>query len=570
MKDTDASAKEGIVHKAIRHDSAHKHVSGAAKYVDDIAVPENTLEILLGQSKFAHAKILSMDLSQVENFPGVIKVLTSADIPGTNDCSPFAGDDPIFAENVVSYLGQSVFAVVAEDIKTARNAIELADIKYKELPAVITIDQALETGNVLGPPAVIECGKVDQALAKSKNKLEGKIILGGQEHFYLEGQAAFAVAGEDTDIVVHCSTQHPTEIQHKVAMALGLSNHDVTVITRRMGGGFGGKESQGNLPAIVAALAAKLTGRPAKLIYDRDDDFILTGKRHDFQISYKVGFEDNGLINSVIVDQAMRCGMSWDLSEAIAARAMCHAENSYFIKNMRITSHRLKTNTQSNTAFRGFGGPQGIVGMERVIDHVAHHLNVDPLLVRERNFYPHKTSATHGITPYGQTVHDCIIQDIISELKKTSDYADRRKDIEKFNKNSEFLKRGISLTPVKFGISFNASFLNQAGALLHVYNDGSVYLNHGGTEMGQGLNTKIAQIVANEFQMPLDAIKITATSTGKVPNTSATAASSGSDLNGMAAKNAAEKIKSRMAEYCLLYTSPSPRDISGTRMPSSA
>ena len=336
MKDTDGSAKEGIVHKAIRHDSAHKHVSGAAKYVDDIAVPPNTLEILLGQSKFAHAKILSMDLSQVENFPGVIKVLTSADIPGTNDCSPFAGDDPIFAENVVSYLGQSVFAVVAEDIKTARNAIELADIKYEELPAVITIDQALETGNVLGPPAVIECGKVDQALAKSKNKLEGKIILGGQEHFYLEGQAAFAVAGEDTDIVVHCSTQHPTEIQHKVAMALGLSNHDVTVITRRMGGGFGGKESQGNLPAIVAALAAKLTGRPAKLIYDRDDDFILTGKRHDFQISYKVGFEDNGLINSVIVDQAMRCGMSWDLSEAIAARAMCHAENSYFIKNLSL------------------------------------------------------------------------------------------------------------------------------------------------------------------------------------------------------------------------------------------
>ena len=549
MKDTDESSKQSIVHKAIRHDSAHKHVSGAAKYVDDIAVPPNTLQILLGQSKFAHAKILSMDLSQVENFPGVIKVLTAADIPGTNDCSPFAGDDPIFAENIVSYFGQSVFAVIAEDIKIARNAIELADIKYEELPAVLTIDQALETGNVLGPPAVIECGKVDQALAKSKNKLEGKITLGGQEHFYLEGQAAYAFAGEDTDIVVHCSTQHPTEIQHKVAMALGLSNHDVTVITRRMGGGFGGKESQGNLPAIVAALAAKLTGRPAKLIYDRDDDFILTGKRHDFQISYKVGFEDNGLINSVIVDQAMRCGMSWDLSEAIAARAMCHAENSYFIKNMRITSHRLKTNTQSNTAFRGFGGPQGIVGMERVIDHVAHHLDIDPLLVRERNFYPHKTSATHGITPYGQTVHDCIIQDIISELKKTSNYLERRKDIEKFNQNNDFLKRGIALTPVKFGISFNASFLNQAGALLHIYNDGSVYLNHGGTEMGQGLNTKIAQVVANEFQLSLDKIKITATSTGKVPNTSATAASSGTDLNGMAAKNAAEKIKFRMAEY---------------------
>ena len=549
MKDTDESSKQSIVHKTIRHDSAHKHVSGAAKYVDDIAVPPNTLQILLGQSKFAHAKILSMDLSQVENFPGVIKVLTAADIPGTNDCSPFAGDDPIFAENIVSYLGQSVFAVIAEDIKIARNAIELADIKYEELPAVLTIDQALETGNVLGPPAVIECGNVDQALAKSKNKLEGKIILGGQEHFYLEGQAAYAFAGEDTDIVVHCSTQHPTEIQHKVAMALGLSNHDVTVITRRMGGGFGGKESQGNLPAIVAALAAKLTGRPAKLIYDRDDDFILTGKRHDFQITYKVGFEDSGLINSVIVDQAMRCGMSWDLSEAIAARAMCHAENSYSIKNMRITSHRLKTNTQSNTAFRGFGGPQGIVGMERVIDHVAHHLDIDPLLVRERNFYPHKTSATHGITPYGQTVHDCIIQDIISELKKTSNYLERRKDIEKFNQNNDFLKRGIALTPVKFGISFTATWYNQAGALIHIYTDGSIHLNHGGTEMGQGLNTKIAQMVANEFQLPLDKIKITATSTGKVPNTSATAASSGTDLNGMAAKNAAEKIKFRMAEY---------------------
>jgi len=549
MKNKNGSAAATMVHKAIQHDSAHKHVSGSAKYVDDIAVPPNTLQILLGQSKFAHAKVLSLDLSRVENFPGVIKVLTAADIPGINDCSPFAGDDPIFADDIVSYMGQSLFAIIAEDMKIARTAIGLAVVEYEELPAILTIDQALEAGSILGPPAVIECGSADAALEKSKNTLEGKVTVGGQEHFYLEGQAAYALPGEDTDMVVHCSTQHPTEIQHKVAMALGLSNHDVTVITRRMGGGFGGKESQGNLPAIVAALAAKLTGRPAKIIYDRDDDFILTGKRHDFQISYKVGFDDDGSIESLIVEQAMRCGMSWDLSEAIAARAMCHAENSYFIKNMRITSHRLKTNTQSNTAFRGFGGPQGIVGMERVIDHVAHHLSIDPLLVREQNFYPHKTSTTHGITPYGQTVRDCVIQDIFSELKKTSNYVDRRKDIEKFNQNSEFLKRGIALTPVKFGISFNASFLNQAGALLHIYNDGSVYLNHGGTEMGQGLNTKIAQVVANEFQLPLERIKITATSTGKVPNTSATAASSGSDLNGMAAKNAAEKIKFRMAEY---------------------
>ena len=349
-------------------------------------------------------------------------------------------------------------------------------------------------------------------------------------------------------MTLHCSTQHPSEIQHKVADCLGLPNHAVTVETRRMGGAFGGKESQGNLPAILSALAAHVTGRPAKTVYDRDDDFMLTGKRHDFRIDYSVGFDAEGRVSAVIFEQALRCGMSWDLSEAIAARAMCHADNAYHIPDMRVISHRCKTHTQSNTAFRGFGGPQGMVGIERVMDEVAHHLGIDPLLVRRRNFYPHKFTPNggKGRTPYGQLVEDCVLQDIVGELAESADYTARRAEIEAFNRANSVIRRGIALTPVKFGISFNTTFLNQAGALVHVYTDGSVHLNHGGTEMGQGLNTKVAQVVAHEFQVDFDAVKITATTTGKVPNTSATAASSGTDLNGMAAQAAARTIKERM------------------------
>ena len=349
-------------------------------------------------------------------------------------------------------------------------------------------------------------------------------------------------------MTLHCSTQHPSEIQHKVADCLGLPNHAVTVETRRMGGAFGGKESQGNLPAILSALAAHVTGRPAKTVYDRDDDFMLTGKRHDFRIDYSVGFDAEGRVSAVIFEQALRCGMSWDLSEAIAARAMCHADNAYHIPDMRVISHRCKTHTQSNTAFRGFGGPQGMVGIERVMDEVAHHLGIDPLMVRRRNFYPHKFTPNggKGRTPYGQLVEDCVLQDIVGELAESADYTARRAEIEAFNRANSVIRRGIALTPVKFGISFNTTFLNQAGALVHVYTDGSVHLNHGGTEMGQGLNTKVAQVVAHEFQVDFDAVKITATTTGKVPNTSATAASSGTDLNGMAAQAAARTIKERM------------------------
>ena len=549
------------IHKAVRHDSAHKHVSGRAHYTDDLSVPQGTLEVLIAQSPHAHARIISMDLSAVASAAGVVTVMSAQNVPGVNDCSPVAGDDPIFADDIVSYVGQSVFAVAAVDMASARAAIDLAKIKYEVMPAILTIDEAMHAGAFLGSAATISTGDADGAIAAAPHHLDGRIVIGGQEHFYLEGQAALAIPGEDGDMTLHCSTQHPSEIQHKVATSLGLANHAVTVETRRMGGAFGGKESQGNLPAITAALAAKLTGQPAKTVYDRDDDFMLTGKRHDVRIDYSVGFDNDGRIRGVVFEQALRCGMSWDLSESIAARAMCHADNAYHISNMRIISHRCRTNTQSNTAFRGFGGPQGMVGIERVIDAVAHHLGLDPLVVRERNFYPHKSTSDYGMTPYGQPVEDCVIQDIVSKLAKTSDYVKRRKTVERFNKTNRYVKRGIALTPVKFGISFNSSFLNQAGALVHVYNDGSVHLNHGGTEMGQGLYTKVAQIVAHAFSVPLETVKITATTTGKVPNTSATAASSGSDLNGMAALRAANAIKERMQDFLAEQSQIDPKDV---------
>ncbi|MED5304584.1 MAG: xanthine dehydrogenase molybdopterin binding subunit [Pseudomonadota bacterium] len=541
----------GDIRTTLRHDSAHKHVAGSAVYVDDIPTTDDTLVVLIGQSPHAHARITGMDLSAVAAADGVAAVLTHVDIPGVNDCSPVYGDDPILAETVVSYVGQAVFAVVAETMRAARDALAHAVVTYEPLPAVLTIDQAMREGSWLGPSATMESGTPDAAIAAAPLRLSGRIEIGGQEHFYLEGQAALAIPGEDRDVTLYCSTQHPSEIQHKAAECLGLASHAVTVETRRMGGAFGGKESQGNLPALLAALAAHRTGRPAKTVYDRDDDFMLTGKRHDFRIDYDVGFDAEGRIEAVLFEQALRCGMSWDLSEAIAARAMCHADNAYHIPHVRVVSHRCRTNTQSNTAFRGFGGPQGMIGIERVIDQVAHHLGLDPLVVRQRNFYAHKfaAAAAKGRTPYGQTVEDCILQDIVPKLADSADYAARRVEIDGFNRDGGMIRRGIALTPVKFGISFNTTFLNQAGALVHVYGDGSVHLNHGGTEMGQGLNTKVAQIVAHEFQVGFETVKITATTTGKVPNTSATAASSGTDLNGMAAQAAARTIKGRMRAH---------------------
>jgi xanthine dehydrogenase large subunit len=550
-RNLNAERIEGGVFVVRPHDSAHKHVTGLAIYTDDIPEPPGTLQIFIAQSKRAHAAIKTLDVSAVEKAPGVVKVLTARDVPGVNDVSPFAGDDPMFADGLAEYYGQSLFAVAAETVEQGRAAAALAVIEYEDRPAILTIDQAMEAAFFIEPPYTMKRGDASSAIKAAPHSLSGRIYIGGQEHFYLEGQAALAVPGEDDEVTVHASTQHPSEIQHKVATVLGVPNHAVTVEVRRMGGAFGGKESQGNLPACASALAAKLTGRAAKVCYDRDDDMTITGKRHDFRIDYRVGFDAEGRILGIEFDQAVRCGMSADLSAAIADRAMFHADNAYYLPNVRITSYRCKTHTQSNTAFRGFGGPQGMVGIERVIDEIAHHLKLDPLIVRRRNFYAEMDSADQErrVTPYYMTVEDCVIGALVDELAKTSGYEARRAEIRAWNLSSPIIKRGIALTPIKFGISFTKTMLNQAGALVHVYNDGSIHLNHGGTEMGQGLFTKVAQVVAETFQVDIGRVKITATTTAKVPNTSATAASSGSDLNGMAARNAAEKIKSRLSEF---------------------
>lgn len=545
------------------HDSGHKHVTGQAIYVDDLPELPGLLHVHIAQSKIAHGTIERIDLTKVKQSDGVVAVVTAADIPGHNDVSPVAGDDPMFADGLIEYWGQSLFAVAATSVEQARYAAGLADIVTQVRPAILAIEDAMSAKSFLEAPYTMAKGNASAAIKTAPNTVTGRIEIGGQEHFYLEGQAAMAVPGEDQDVTVYASSQHPTEIQHKVAHVLGVANHAVTVEVRRMGGAFGGKESQGNLPACVAALVAKLTDRPAKVVYDRDDDIMITGKRHDFCIDYRAGFDGDGRILGIEFDQAIRCGMSWDLSEAIADRAMFHADNCYYLPNARITSYRCKTNTQSNTAFRGFGGPQGMLGMERVIDHIAHHLGKDSLAVRRVNFYDYLSveDSKRCMTPYNMAVEDCVIQDIVDQLAETSDYGRRRDEIRAWNASSPILKRGIALTPVRFGISFTKSFLNQAGALLHVYNDGSIGLNHGGTEMGQGLFIKVAQVVAEEFGVDISRIKITATTTAKVPNTSATAASSGSDLNGMAAANAARKIKVRLTEFLCERFQADPGDV---------
>ena len=538
------------VHEALPHDAAALHVTGAARYVDDIPVPAGTLHLAFGLSTVAHGTITETDLAAVRAAPGVVTVLTAADI-GEADCSPSNHDEPLLATGEVQYLGQPVFLVVAESHLAARRAARLGRIGYAERPAILTIDEALAAGSRFEEgPRIWARGDTAAAIAAAPHLVEGRIEIGAQEHFYLEGQAALALPQEGGDMVIACSSQHPTEIQHKVAEALGLPMHAVRVEVRRMGGGFGGKESQGNHLAVACALAARATGRPCKMRYDRDDDFLITGKRHDFRIDYRVGFDAAGRILGIEFTQYARCGWAMDLSLPVADRAMLHADNAYFLPAVRIESHRLRTNTQSATAFRGFGGPQGMVGIERVMDHVAHALGRDPMEVRRANYYAEAGDAGGArgrVTPYGQEVEDFVLGAMTDRLAESSGYAARRAAIADWNRQSPVLKRGIALTPVKFGISFTLTHLNQAGALVHVYQDGSIHLNHGGTEMGQGLFQKVAQVAAGVFGVGLEAVKITATDTGKVPNTSATAASSGSDLNGMAVKAACETIRARMA-----------------------
>jgi xanthine dehydrogenase large subunit len=528
------------------HDSAHLHVTGEALYCDDIALPAATLHAAFGISSIPHGRIRALDLAAVTTAPGVVSIARSADIPGENNYGGAVHDDPIFADERVQYSGQPIFAVAATSYTAARKAARLARVTYDELPAILDIRAALAAESYVLPSRKLVRGTPGTVLAGSAHRLQGTVHIGGQDHFYLEGQIAVAIPQEDGAMLIHSSTQHPTEVQHIVAHALGIHAHGVTVQCRRMGGGFGGKESQAALIAAAAAVLAAKTDRPVKLRLDRDADMIMTGKRHDFLADYDVGFDAQGRIQALTVMLASRCGYSADLSGPVNDRALSHLDNAYFLEHVEIVSHRCKTHTVSNTAFRGFGAPQGMMVIERILDDIARTLSLDPLDVRRVNFYG---VAQRNVTHYGQKIEDNIIHGIVDRLEAESEYRSRRKIIADWNTRNPIVKRGLALTPVKFGVSFTATHFNQAGALLHVYNDGTVLLNHGGTEMGQGLHIKVAQVVAAELGVPLSAIRVTTTDTSKVPNTSATAASSGSDLNGMAAQAAARTIRQRLVEY---------------------
>ncbi|MEO1577482.1 MAG: xanthine dehydrogenase molybdopterin binding subunit [Pseudomonadota bacterium] len=547
------------VAKPLPHDAAPLHVTGQARYVDDIPVPSNALHLAFGMAEVAHGKITSLDLDAVRAAPGVVAVLTAEDLPHENDVSPSIHDEPLLAKGTVHYIGQPIFVVAATSHLAARKAVRKARVEIAPRPAILTIDEAMAANSRFEDgPRVYTKGDADAAIEAAAQVIAGQFEIGGQEHFYLEGQSALALPQEGGDMIVHSSSQHPTEIQHKVADALGRPMNAVRVEVRRMGGGFGGKESQGNALAVACAIVADATGRPAKMRYDRDDDFVITGKRHDFRIEYRAGVDTDGRIEGIAFRQLCRCGWAQDLSLPVADRAMLHADNSYHLPHVRIESHRLKTNTQSATAFRGFGGPQGMVGIERVMDHIAHALGRDPLDVRRVNYYRSAADASGGgvsakmkpqTTPYHMAVEDFILHEMTDRLVDTSDFAARAQAVAAWNAENPVLKKGIALTPVKFGISFTLTHLNQAGALVHVYQDGSIHMNHGGTEMGQGLFQKVAQVAADRFGVDVGRVKITATDTGKVPNTSATAASSGSDLNGMAVKAACDTIRDRLADF---------------------
>ncbi|MEO6409991.1 MAG: xanthine dehydrogenase molybdopterin binding subunit, partial [Burkholderiaceae bacterium] len=562
---TNAWAEVGV---ARPHESAHLHVAGEATYIDDIAELDGTLHCALGLSPVAHGRLLAIDLERVRTQPGVVAMLTAADIPGSNDCGSIVHDDPILCAiedhadgrrwGEIRHAGQPVFAVIATTREIARRAAALARevLTIEALPAVLTPQDAHALARYVVPPMHLIRGRHDDAsgeagmvaaraaIAAAPHRLHGTFEVGGQEQFYLEGQISYALPKEGGAMHVHCSTQHPSEMQHLVARALGLRAHDVQVECRRMGGGFGGKESQSALFACVAAVAAAKLQRPVKLRPDRDDDFLITGRRHCFWYEYDCGFDADGRVLGVEVTMVSRAGHSADLSGPVMTRALCHFDNAYWLPAVAMHGYSGRTNTQSNTAFRGFGGPQGAIAIENILDSIARSLARDPLDVRRANFYG---TSERNVTPYGQVVSDNIIEPLVAELEASSDYRSRRSQIAAFNAASPVLKRGIALTPVKFGISFNVAHFNQAGALVHVYNDGSILVNHGGTEMGQGLNTKVAQVVAHELGVSLASVRCTATDTHKVANTSATAASTGADLNGKAAQDAARQIRERLA-----------------------
>jgi xanthine dehydrogenase large subunit len=544
--------RKAAVGNALPHDSAHLHVSGRAAYTDDLPEPRNLLHVAVGMSDKAHARLHAVDLGDVLAAEGVVDVCVAADIPGDNNCGPIVHDEKIFATDTVGYAGQAIFTVAATTVEQARRAALLASIDYEELEPILDPLTAVEKGSFVLPSETLARGDAATAISDAPRRLQRRITIGGQDQFYLEGHIAMCLPQEDNGLLVYSSTQHPDEVQHLVAQATGRPAKDIVCICRRMGGAFGGKESQAATIACMAALMTVKTGRPCKLRLDRDVDMIMTGKRHDFVVDYDVGFDDTGRILGIDFTFASRCGISADLSGPVNDRTMFHCDNAYFLENVSVVSHRCKTNTVSNTAFRGFGGPQGMVAIEYVIDDIARTLALDPLDVRRRNFYG---IGERDVTQYGQVVEDNILDMIADTLEAKADYRERRAAIREFNASSSVMKRGIALTPVKFGISFTSTHLNQAGALVHVYKDGSVHLNHGGTEMGQGLFIKVAQVLADEFGVPLTAIRINAADTSKVPNASATAASSGSDMNGKAAQIAARKIRERLTAFAARHFS---------------
>lgn len=534
------------VGRSVKHDSADKHVSGEAIYIDDRLEFPNQLHVYARLSDRAHARIVRVDVSPCYAFDGVRIAITHEDIPGLKDIGPLLPGDPLLAIDTVEFVGQPVIAVAARDLETARKAAMAAIIEYEDLEPVLDVVQAYRNKHFVLDSHTHQRGDSSTALASATHRIQGTLHIGGQEHFYLETQISSVMPTEDGGMIVYCSTQNPTEVQKLVAEVLDVPMNKIVVDMRRMGGGFGGKETQAASPACLCAVVARLTGQPTKMRLPRVEDMMMTGKRHPFYVEYDVGFDDDGRLHGIQLELAGNCGYSPDLSASIVDRAMFHADNSYYLGDATINGHRCKTNTASNTAYRGFGGPQGMVAIEEVMDVIARHLGKDPLAVRKANYYG-KTE--RNVTHYYQTVEHNMLEEMTAELEESSDYAERRKAITAYNAHSPILKKGLALIPVKFGISFTASFLNQAGALIHIYTDGSIHLNHGGTEMGQGLNVKVAQVVAEVFQVDIDRVQITATNTDKVPNTSPTAASSGADLNGKAAQNAAEILKQRLVEF---------------------
>ena len=546
------------VGRPVVHESSELHVTGGAHYIDDLPTPADLLHAAVGVSERAHADLVSVDLDPVRAAPGVVDVIGAGDLPAANDLGGRFRDEPILAPDVATYAGQSLFAVAAESVRQARQAARVARIEYAEREPVLEIDEAVKREDFVVPSVRVARGDAAARLEAADHRLTGRFRMGGQDQFYLEGHISLALPQEDGRMHVHCSTQHPGEVQAVVAEALGVEFTRVSVECRRMGGGFGGKETQSALFAALAAVLARRTGRPVKLRLDRDADMVITGKRHDFISDYDVGFDSEGRIEALAVTLASRCGISADLSGPVNDRAVFHVDNCYYLSDVDIASHRCRTNTVSNTAFRGFGGPQGMLAIEWILDEIARSLRLDPLDVRQRNFYG---IGSRDVTPYGMSIEDNILPELIPALEQSSEYRRRRQEVEEFNEESPILKRGLALTPVKFGISFTATHLNQAGALVHIYTDGTVLLNHGGTEMGQGLFTKVAQVAADELGVGLDRVRCTSSHTEKVPNASATAASAGSDLNGMAARAACKKLRRRLTEFAAREYGVKPRQV---------